>query len=171
MRSITFFFLSVSVMLAAGCTHNGVPEQEVKEIIRQRDSLLEASAQKDSSINSFLISFNEIERNLDNIRALQENVALRWSGGSEIKKDIQEEVMEDIRVINELMEQNQKKISSLSSIIRSNDNKIQELNGMVNTLIQHIEDKNHELAILNTSLMEKNKELAQRNKVIFRIPQ
>jgi chromosome segregation ATPase len=159
------------VILAAGCKNSQISDLEFKKITRQRDSLIEASAKKDSSINAFLISFNEIENNLANIRARQESMAIRWSGGAELNKEnVQKEIMEDIRVINDLLEQNQKQIGSLNAIIRGNDSKIQELNGMVNVLIQHIEDKNHELTVLNKTLSEKNKELAQSKRIVFHVP-
>lgn len=171
MKTQKFIFLgSVSMLLLAGCSSNTISQYDLDKITRERDSLLEVSNRNDSSINAFLISFNDIERNLSNIKAKQEKVTLRWSGDNELKRNTQEEIMEDIRIINEMIEENHRKISSLNGIIKGNDDKIQELNSTVNLLIQHIKDKNQELTILNKSLSEKNNELSKRNKIIFQVP-
>lgn len=169
MKTFYFVLLTVTILLVR-CQNNQTSDLEVEKLRTQRDSLLEVSVQKDSSINAFLISFSEIENNLKNIRARQEDLTIRWRGQGELKGDVRERVVEDIKIINELMEQNTRKIEGLTSIVNGNNIQITELNGTVNLLIQHIKDKNNELIMVNKTLEEKNKELAQRNKIVFRVP-
>lgn len=165
------FYISLMIVASfMGCKSGQNSDVEMEKLRMERDSLLEASMQKDSAINTFLVSFSEIESNLQNIRARQENLVIQWKGGGELHGSVQERVIDDIKVINELLEENRKKIGTLNRIITSNNVQITELNGTVNLLIQHIKDKNNELVIMNRTLEDKNKELAQRNKVVFKVP-
>ena len=79
MKTKVCFYLFIISILAVACrndddTINYVApnDTELKTVSRQRDSLIQLSARKDSSINAFISSFAEIENNLVSIRQKEE---------------------------------------------------------------------------------------------------
>jgi len=71
-----WFFL---VILTAfwGCQQN---RQQVERLTVVMDSLKQVASEKDSTIVDFLAGFNEIQENLDSIKAVEKLVTLSSSG-------------------------------------------------------------------------------------------
>ena len=161
MRTKIFYFLFIAGILLVGCTNNRTADSEIAKISNQRDSLLEVSIKKDSSIKAFLSDFNEIENNLVNIKQRQASLSIQSKSNAELNGKVQDEVNENIKIINDLMEQNRKKITSLSSTVKKDNYKIEQLDGLVEILNEHIDDKDMELVTLKKILVEKNKLIAQ----------
>jgi len=69
MKTIKVFtYIAITAMLAVGCKNNDKTDNAGLKIISQRDSLIDLCAKKDSSINTFISSFAEIENNLVSIK-------------------------------------------------------------------------------------------------------
>lgn len=160
MRTKHHVLLFAVAVAITGCSNSQVSQVEYDALSAERDSLLRTSVSKDSLINAFLTSFNEIENNLINIRQRQESLTLEAKANVEFGGNVVDDVKENIRVINELMEQNQKKISTLSAIVSRSNNKIDELNGLITVMQERLINKNQELIGVNKLLAEKNKMLA-----------
>lgn len=129
-------------------------KDEFEKMSMERDSLVYVTDLKDSSINQFLISFNEIEANLDTIAHKQHTIEENAVQTTELKGDQRERINENIQIINELLERNNKLISGLQQKIKSQGGHISELNRMVEKLTKQIELKEAELLALNAQLEE-----------------
>ncbi|XOV68379.1 MAG: hypothetical protein ACFHU9_04225 [Fluviicola sp.] len=126
-----------------------VPEDKEKD---NRIAQLELeNAMKDSVINESLAYFNEIKANLeaigirrDEIRELSENPEL----AAEDKKWI----LEEIRRINFLREDNARLVKQLNSELDKSNLQIKELEVMVESLMKDIQWKDEQIALLQEEL-------------------
>lgn len=113
------------------------------------------SLRKDSTINSFMQSMNEIEENLTSIQAKQKIVLVN-SKDVELQKTQPERIVEDIASINDLLEKNKKAIAGLSSKLKKANIKISELEKMIERMTRTIEEKDGEIVSLKEELEKKN---------------
>lgn len=77
-----WFILVLLVMSFFGCKHR---QQQIDRLSVVRDSLSQVSYEKDSAIMEFLSGFNEIQSNLDSIKAIEKLVTVSSSQAGELK--------------------------------------------------------------------------------------
>jgi len=118
------------------------------------------NALKDSVINESLAFFNEIQANLeaigikkDEIRAMSDDPAL----AAEEKAWI----LDQIRYINFLREDNARKVQQMNKEIESNGIKIKELEVMVESLVNEIKWKDEQIHLLETELNQLDAEYSK----------
>lgn len=141
-----FFVLLISLQ---GC-ENFKDEYELAN--HKIDSLIYVSDVKDSSLNSFISAFNEIETNLDTIANRQESIEQTGTRPAELQGDQRERINDDIRVINELLGKNRTMISDLQRKVKSQGGKIFELNKLMDGLNKQVAQKDTELVALKFQL-------------------
>lgn len=155
MKKHMFIAASALVVLTA-CSD---PKQD-KAVVRERDSLLAVIDERERSVNDFMASFNEVERNLDSVTRRQ-NIILTNSNRSDLKADQKARINDEIRAINELMEVNNKKLKELSRRVDKSDKKNVQLQKTIETLTNQLNQKYVELAELNEKLNSLNVKVAQ----------
>jgi chromosome segregation ATPase len=121
---------------------------------RRADSLNMASDLKDSSINTFIASLNEIETNLDTIAHKQGSIEQTTSLSGEAKADQKARINESISIINELLDRNRELLSQMQKKVRSQGHKLSELQKLVDNLNVKISEKDTELVMLNYQLAD-----------------
>lgn len=126
------------------------PDPEIENLRAENERLRTESIVKDSTLNSFLASYNEIEQNLAIIREREK--LIRKEGTGDVSPDARKRITEDLTVIAELMEKNRQTISNLRSQLRSSDIKIAEFEKAVETLTKTIEEKDAEIVALSNQL-------------------
>src|SRR3954466_3888659 len=103
--------VAASALLLVNCN-----QDELDRANHQRDSLMAIVkdqggdlSEKESSINDFISSFNEVERNLDSV-ARRQNIIMVESDKAhgDLKTGQKDRINNNIRAINDLMEQNRK---------------------------------------------------------------
>ena len=152
--------LAVTLMVAmAGC-HDY--KADIQKLQTEKDALLQASTYKDSTINSYMGSMNEIENNLSTIEELQAKVAQQSKGG-ELQSSQVDRINENIRTINDLMKENKDKIASLSKKLKSSNTKVAGLEKMLANLQTQVEEKDKQLAELNVKVSTLNTTVEQLN--------
>ena len=114
-------------------------------------SLEKENANKDSMINESLEFFSEIKSNLKAIELKKEEIRIK-STSSELSADDKTWILEQIKHINYLREQNLKQIDQLNKKLKSSNLKISELEKMIQQLAQNIRDKDDEISILQADL-------------------
>ena len=110
------------------------------------------SAEKDSMINESLTFFSEIQSNLDAIELKKDEIRIR-TNNRELTTDDKTWMIEQIKHINHLREENLKTIKQLNGKLKASDIKIKQLEKMINELIQSIRDKDQEIDILQQDLV------------------
>lgn len=124
--------------------------QEDETVVRQRDSLMAVINERESSVDDFINSFNEIEHDLDVVTNKQ-HIILKNSD-KEMKANQKNRINEEIRIINELMDSNSKKIKELNSKLGRSAGKNVKLEKTIQILNNQLAQKYAELAELNQHL-------------------
>lgn len=145
--------------LACGMAACSDPMKD-EAVIRQKDSLITVISERETTVNDFVASFNEVEANLDSIR-IKQNLITESSGKMRNNEgDRKAYINEQIRSINELMVENNKKLKQLDSRLRKANNKNSELEKTIKLLNGQLNQKYQELAELNEKLNNLNAEIA-----------
>ncbi len=155
MKNYIFIAVSTLIMMTA-CKD----PQKDESVVRQRDSLMAVIDERESSVNDFISSFNDVERNLDSVSRRQ-NIILTNSNKSELKADQKARINDEIKAINTLMEENNKKLKDLNRRLSRTDKKNHQLQKTIETLTNQLNQKYMELAELNDRLNSLNAQVAQ----------
>ena len=155
-----YLLVVVAFAFLYGCKDHEA-ENRIAQLLKEKDSLMLTENQKDSSINSFVGSFNEIEANLDSVKKHQSIVTLKSKNKNELSPNAKDRINEDIKMINDLMDQNKQKLAYLSEKLRQNDFKIVSLQKMIETLKAQLVSKDSELVELNKQLVAVNANVVQ----------
>jgi predicted nuclease with TOPRIM domain len=123
----------------------------------ENEKLKEELTQKDSAVNSFMQSFNEIEENLTIIKE-KEKIITESKGDVKNKKD---QIVADIQAIYDLMAKNKQTINSMSGRLKKANLKIDEFQKMIERLNQQLADKDTEIESMKDQLEKLNIELTQ----------
>lgn len=114
--------------------------------------------EKEVVINDFLKSFNEIQDNLNEIKA-KEKIVSSNSKDVELQKTKKDEIMSDIQLIYDLMAKNKQKLASMGKKLKTANFKIAELEKLVANLTAQLEEKEGEVTELKAQLEKLNFEL------------
>lgn len=130
----------------------GCHQEELKQAQTSRDSLFIESGVKDSLLNSYIGTINEVEGDLAAIREKETAISLTTKENPQLKRNQKEQIKEDIKTIRELMEVNLQKIDSLNNRLKKSGSKVSQLNKMVSFLREQLEAKEQVLASLNEQI-------------------
>lgn len=155
-----YLFILLALPLLFSCGNN-----EQSEVDRIKDSLNAVNGnlkgevgKKDSTIESFIRSFNQIQDNLDQIKEKEKIINNRSKEGDVKSKE--EEIVSDIQLIYELLDKNRKKIASMNSKLKNSNIRIEELEKMLARLNSQVEEKDGQIANLKSQLEKMNLELS-----------
>src|SRR5512140_2868787 len=105
--------IALVLLIAAGVIFNSMYKREQKRQIAlmedQKSSFTELLTQRDSTINDWVVTFDQIEKNLQAIKEKEKIITLN-ANDREFSKDRKQQIAEDIQYINNLLDQNKKKI-------------------------------------------------------------
>ncbi len=162
-------FLSVSsvMIVTLGCNNNSKLNDELKKVTMQRDSVIQQSVKKDSMIHTFVSSFAEIENNLLTIKEKEKLLSIHSKNSVEKRKGMKDDINENIKVINELMDKNRNKISALNSKLKNENIEIKQLEEVIGLMALSMNNKNEELRALNNALAIEGIELLEINTAAF----
>ena len=121
-----YVFIAATALVISACNQN-----ELTESNRQKDSLMSVVNERDSFINDFISSFNDVERNLDSVAARQHIIAVNSDKAGELKPTQKARINAEIASINNLMDQNRKKIAELNKKIKKSSGKNVQLEKMI----------------------------------------
>lgn len=116
------------------------------------EALKEAKISNDSLQKVYNQTLKEIDENLVQIHLRQNIVSISHEDNNEFSKTSKERIIENIKVINSLMEENEKKIAELKAALRKSKNKNVEWEDKVKALELMIGDRNDQIAKLKDEL-------------------
>ncbi len=154
--------LSAVCVLAVGCTDY---KSQVERLTEEKKVMAYQAAYKDSSLEVFISTVNEIEQNLSEIEASQ-NVIKRSTNDGEIKASSRERIKASITAINELMAENKSKIAQLNKQLKSTKFKAAQLDKMIVNLNEQLAVKSTELEQLNLKLVALNTQVLELNSTV-----
>lgn len=146
-----FILVILIIPFLISCNH-----QKVKKLESQNDSLVQQANLKDESINEFLMSFNEIQENLDSIKTTEMIITESTTGKTELKKNAKDQINDDINTIYLLLNDTQDKLEELRNKLGKSNYQVQELTKMVDHLTKQLQEKDEEIEALRGELEQMN---------------
>jgi hypothetical protein len=138
---------------------NNSQTEELTTLQSQLEQMKLDGELKDSVINESLSFFNEIQDNLVSIGIKEQSVRLK-SENPELANDEKAMVLQEIKHINYLREENAKKVAQMQESMKSSGLKITELDNMISRLLEDIAAKDEQIETLRGELERKNEDYA-----------
>jgi len=158
---ISFIFLIVAGAIVYSF-FNREHNKQIALMDEQRNSFTRQVTERDSLINDWLLTFDQIEKDLNLIKQ-KENIITVTSSDTEFSKTRRDQVLEDIKYINTLLESNKKKIASLSVQLKNSGGTIKGLQTRIASLETTIKQYETDMAVLKETLVQKDFEIGQLN--------
>jgi len=134
----------------------------------RNDTLSIKLHQRDSLVNDYMATLNQIEADIRFIKK-QENILETLSNDPEFALDQRTRIVEDIRLVSNLIEQNKQKISQLNRKLKKSGIEINSLNEKIKLLSQTIEERDKGIETLTLELSKKDTELGELNQMIAKV--
>jgi hypothetical protein len=157
-------YLIALLPLAFGC---GGGKQE--GVLSAEDSLRAVSGgqqvrihDQDSSIQSFINGFNEIQDNLDLIKE-KEKIVSASSKDSETRKSKEEQIVSDIQMIYDIMNKNKQRLAAMKTKLKDSNNKNADLEKFITRLTADLEAKDSQIEDLKIQLEQLNVAMTNLN--------
>jgi hypothetical protein len=158
--------IMIIIFLVVGLVFYSLYNREHKQLLSlmdlQKKSLTEKITDRDSVISEWISTFDQIEKNIALIKE-KEKIITVSSKDVEFSKDKKEQVLEDIKYINSLLDQNKKKIASLNARLKKSGGTIKILQNKISELEASMKQSEDEISDLKTSLTAKDFKIEQLN--------
>ncbi len=157
------------ILVAAGIIFYSMFKNEQKKQMAmmedQKYSFTELITARDSTINDWVQTFDQIEKNLQTIKEKEKIISLN-SSDKEFSKNKKEQILEDIKYINSLLDQNKKKIATLNEQLKKSGGTITSLQAKITGLEASMKQSELEISDLKTALTDKNFKIEQLNSTV-----
>jgi hypothetical protein len=162
-RLILSFLLFFSLLV--GCTSkpkitSAKSNERIAELENQLSQMKLDNDSKDNLVQESLTFFNEIQTNLESIQIKKNEIRLK-SQSQELSEEDKTYIIEQIKHINYLREENGKKVNQLNNALKNSGLKIIELENLIERLVKEIGVKDQEINILQEELNIVNQEYAK----------
>ncbi|MBN2805536.1 MAG: hypothetical protein JXR22_02675 [Prolixibacteraceae bacterium] len=153
-------FLMV-VMILSSCEKY---KKEIEQLNVSRDSIQTIVDERNNQVLDYIISFNEIQQNLDSIKQVQKIVGIEM-GSTDVENQVSEKerILNDIARINNLLNQNKKLVASLQKKLKDSNLNSKELEQMIQRMVLQVEEKDREIALLNSEVANLKIDITELN--------
>ena len=158
---IGFVVLLIAVFIAFSL-YNRDHKLLLSQMETQKNSFTEKLTSRDSSIGEWVTTFGDIEKNIAIIKEKEHIISTNSSSG-ELSTNKKQQILEDIKYINTLLEQNKKKIASLNAQLSKSGGTIKGLQNTITGLEASVKQSESDIAELKTTLLTKKFEIEQLN--------
>jgi predicted RNase H-like nuclease (RuvC/YqgF family) len=162
--SASIFGLAMISLVLFSCNSKKMERLESERTRLQADSLA-----KDSLLNDWFTTFNDIEDNLAEITGRQKYIMSTTASESPNKPDIRERIRMEIAIINDIIMDNQLRLEKLKKQLKSSNLKIKALEETIAILNKRVEEKNSEISVLKEELARLNIEKENLNKTVAQL--
>jgi hypothetical protein len=163
---LTTAIIAFILLIAAGLVVNSMYKNEQKKheavVENQKRSYTQLLTSRDSVINEWMLTFDEIEKDLATVKE-KENIITMKSADQEFSKDKKQQILKDIEYVNALLDQNKKKIASLTAQLNNSGGQIKGLQAKIAQLEASMKERETEVADLKVALTQKDFEIGQLN--------
>lgn len=159
--------ISIVILVAAGVVawliFNRHQDEQLAQMDSERSSFNEMLTVRDSTLNDWLQTFTQIESDLSALKQKENLITFSNSENVEFTTARKEQIMNDIKSISILLDENRKKLASLSSQLRNSGREIKGLQEMIAGLETKIQGHETEIAALTTTVNQKDIEIGELN--------
>ena len=135
-------------------------EAEIKTLTMEKSDLNRTMQLKDSVLNDVENTFTEIEDNLKLIKQKRTQISMTKTEGGKSRKQA---IVDDIKMMDSMMEENNKKMADLEQKLRNSGLNLKSYEKRLQALTETIESQNLEIAELKKVVEGKNINLAELN--------
>ena len=118
----------------------------------KQDSITQVAVQKNNTILEFIDEMNEIQTNLDSIKAIEKIISVEKASSVELKTSTKQRIAEDIAQINNLLQKNKALVKSLTNKYKASNVKIAELETTIVNMNKQLADKDADITNLTAEL-------------------
>ena len=154
--------LSIALIFG-GCQDGNEPNPELERLKAEKEAIAKEAASKDSTINSFMESLNEIEDNLREVKQKEGSIKSSASSGAELQGSAKDRINQDINDINEIMEENKQKLINLQSKLKKSNIKISQFEKTIERMTEQMAEKDKEIGSLKEQLAAQNIQITELN--------
>jgi hypothetical protein len=147
-----YILSAISILLIISCNPS-VPEEKYK---KQNDSLITVIKENENSVKELISSINDMESSLDSITKRQHIISENYNKSGDVKSEKKLRINQEIKAINELMDQNKKRLAGLTEKLNDSNRKNTLLVQTIQTLKNQLDQKYLELDELNAKLNSLN---------------
>lgn len=128
----------------------------------ENTGLSQQLSERDSIVNEWVATFNQIERDLSEVKQ-RENIISLKSNDPELSSNQREEVLEDIRYINSLLAENKRRIKDLNAKLKNSGIKMESMDKIIADLQTSINQRNTSMDSLKMALVDREFQMAELN--------
>ena len=150
---------ALALLGVMGCQSDPTESIQYKQLLEDKELQESRSMEKDASMEGLFDSFNRISDNINEIRSKQAGIQL-GPIGVEGGLSMEEQIMMDLKAIDELMDQNKNTIATLKKQARKGDLQIKSLERTIASMETMIKGKDTEITLLKEQLSSANSSLA-----------
>jgi hypothetical protein len=158
--SIIGFVVLLLAVIISYSLYNRDHKLLLSQMDTQKNSFTEKLTSRDSSIGEWVTTFGEIEKNIALIKEKEHIISTNSSTG-ELSRNNKQQILEDIKYINTLLEQNKKKIASLNNQLSKSGGTIKGLQSTITGLEASVKQSETDIADLKATLLTKKFEIEQ----------
>lgn len=139
-------------------------ENRIADLEQENHELKGGNNNKEEQIEDYIHSLNEIYDNLAVIKEKEGMITANIDMSSgEIQGGMKDKIVDDIKLINDLLNENKNKMAAINSRLNQSNLKVAELEKLINNLQTQIADKDVEIVTLQSMLANANEQI----KVLF----
>jgi len=146
-------FIALAIPFLFSCNNR---KKEYEALQARYDSVLTLGFTKDTTILSYVETFNSIQKNLDSIKQAEMLITKSTATDGELQPDQKEQINRDINLIYEMLQKNKQAIAEMKSKLKKSNAKVTALEQMVDRMTRQIEEKDGEIAQLRDQLEKMN---------------
>ncbi len=158
-------------IVAAFTSCNQKEKAQIAQLQAEKAQMAKEASSKDSVINQFFESLNEIETSLGEIKSKEATISKETAKGGELSKDSRARINDDIKVINDLMNKNKRSISWLRKQLKASNIRIEELQKMIEKTNLLLVEKDSTITQLKDNLAKLNFSIQSLNDTLTTVKQ
>jgi predicted RNase H-like nuclease (RuvC/YqgF family) len=141
-----------------------IEKNHVAAIEVQKSTFNDIISKRDSIINEWVLTSNQIEKDIQIIKEKEKFVSMNSNG--ELSKDDKQKLLEDMKYISTLIDANKQKLQMLNEQLRKSGGIIKGLQNKVATLDSSLNQNTTQIADLKSVVMKKSTEITKLDSTV-----
>jgi hypothetical protein len=164
MNGITAMILLLVIVVAGIIILN--KKTQVEMLTLQNENLNTTIVQRDSLVNEMTGTFDEIEENLTFVRNKRSQLVLNQGEGYKSQREV---LVDDIRLMNEMLEESSRKIEELDKKLKASGIEIKSFKNKIVQLNKYIAEQDNSIRELRAEIEQRDVKIAEMDEQLVRL--
>ena len=138
-------------------------KSEIRQLSARNEGLNSTLHERDSLVNEMAGTFDEVEKNLTFVREKRGQLTLASAEGN---KSRNETIVEDVRLMNEMLTESSRKIEELDKKLKASGIEIKSFRNKIAVLNKSIEEQENNIRLLAAELEQRDLRIADMDQQI-----